>query len=340
MTLDSSRLRLTTADRLKRYALGGALWSALSLAVSPAHAEDAEMRTAARDLATQGAHAFEAGHYEQASDLFLRAYQLVPAPSIALLRARSLLKLGEMLSALDIYEQIAHLKLGADAPEAYLDAVETARTEVEDVRRRLPRLKLTVIHTQVGPVPEVTIDDKPTPSALLGVERPMNPGAHRFAVVISGQVRDLQQVSFAEGKSYEVDLDAGRTGQSATPGVRDASDRARRASRARAAHAPLRVWGYVGLGVAAAGFGIGTYTGLVALHDKSALDSACHPGCPESSAADLSGFRSNRTASWLSYGVGVAAATSGILLLTLGKPDHEHVAFRVTAMGMQIGGQL
>jgi hypothetical protein len=101
-----------------------------------------------------------------------------------------------------------------------------------------------------------------------------------------------------------------------------------------------RVLGYVGVGVGVAGLSLGTYAGLVALHHKSNLDNACHPGCPQSSASDLSGFRTNRTLSWVSYGVGFAAATAGVLLLTLGDSQHEHVALRLLPTGVQIGGRL
>jgi hypothetical protein len=175
--------------------------------VSPAHAEDAETRTAARDLATQGGQAFDAGHYEQASDFFLRAYELVHAPSIALMHARSLAKLGRLLEAIDVYEQTARSKLAPGAPDAYVKAVATARTEVEDVRRRVPRLKLSLLHVDASETPEVSIDDRPSPAALLGVDRPMNPGAHRIVVSVAGQVRATRELSLEEGKSYGVELD-------------------------------------------------------------------------------------------------------------------------------------
>ena len=60
------------------------------LATPLARAEDAETRTAARDLATQGAQAFDAGRYAEAGDFFRRAHELVHAPSILLMQARSL----------------------------------------------------------------------------------------------------------------------------------------------------------------------------------------------------------------------------------------------------------
>src|SRR6185295_6955519 len=100
MTL-ASRTRPKKALRLTL--LG--LFSGTLLCASSAFAQDAGIRTAARDLATQGAQAFEAGEYAQASDFFRRAHELVPAPSIALLQARSLAKLGQLLEAIDIYEQ-------------------------------------------------------------------------------------------------------------------------------------------------------------------------------------------------------------------------------------------
>jgi tetratricopeptide (TPR) repeat protein len=293
--------------------------------------QGAEMRTAARDLATQGAQAFEAGQYAEASDFFRRAHELVAAPSIALLQARSLAKLGHLIEAIDIYEQTARLKLPADAPGAYLLAVESAHGEMEGVRKRLPRLKLTVIGLGRDQAARVTIDDKLTPGALLGVERPIDPGTHRLVVRVSDEVRGTRAISLEEGQSYLVELDvrkqpaANRTVMPAEP-VNSGSS--------------TQTLAYVALGVGALGLGLGTYSGLVALHHRSELDSACQPGCPQSSASELSGFRSNRTLSWVSYGVGVAALGSGIALLTLGKPGHEQLAIRALPNSLQIAGQL
>ena len=318
------------AERARR--VSAWLACSLLLSVTSARAEDdAETRTAARDLATQGGQAFDAGRYAEASDFFRRAHQLVAAPSIALMQARALAKLGQLLEAADIYEQTARLKLADDAPEAYVTAVQTARAEVEEVRTRLPRLKLTVLGTSRADGAQVTIDDKPTPDALLGVERPVDPGVHHFAVHVAGQIRAERDLTVVEGQSYQVELDA-HPAPVATPveSQRHASGNAN--SR--------KTLAYVGLGIGVVGLGVGTYTGLVALHHKSNLDSACHAGCPASSASEIDSWRSNRTVSWLSYGVGIAAAGAGVLLLTLGKPNQEHVAVRALPNGILIGGQL
>jgi hypothetical protein len=319
------------ARRARRF--GALLTCSLFLLAASAHAqEDAETRTAARDLATQGGQAFDAGKYAEASDFFRRAHELVAAPSIALMHARSLAKLGQLLAAMDVYEQTARAKLADDAPEAYVTAVQTARVEIEELRTRIPRLKLTVLGTAKGDGAQVTIDDKPTPAALLGVERPVDPGVHHFAVHVGGQSRAARDLTVLEGQSYQLELDAHPAQPAAKPALEVQG----------AADAPIsrRTLGYVGLGVGGLGLAVGTYTGLVALHHKSNLDSVCNPVCPASSASDIDGWRSNRTVSWISYGVGVAAAGAGVLLLVLGEPNHEHVAVRALPNGVQIGGQL
>ena len=312
-----------------------ALLTGALLCTSSAFAQDAEIRTAARDLATQGAQAFEAGDYAQASDFFRRAHELVPAPSIALLRARSLAKLGQLLEAIDIYEQTARFKLPDDAPEAYLQAVETARNEMEEVRRRLPRLKLMLIGVASNEHPQVSMDDKVTPEALLGVERPTNPGQHRIEARVGGQLRATRELSMVEGQSYQLELDVRPVQPTPKPVAL-----APAASDTAHPHSWQKTGGYVALGVGALGIGIGTYTGIVALNRKSELDSVCNPNCPPSSAGDIDSFRSNRTISYVSFGVGIASAATGVALLVLGKPSAEHVAFRALPGGFQIGGQL
>jgi hypothetical protein len=327
----ASKFRSTN---FRRYTLLS-LMSGVMLCASTAFAQDAEIRTAARDLATQGAQAFEAGDYARASDFFRRAHELVPAPSIALLRARSLAKLGQLLEAIDIYEQTSRFKLPEDAPEAYLQAVDTARNEMEEVRHRLPRLKVTLIGVSSGEAAQVSMDDKPTPEALLGVERPINPGQHRIEARVAGQLRATRELSMVEGESYQVELDL-RPVQPAPKPVVIAQPPPASPSQ----HSWRKTGGYVALGVGALGLGIGTYTGILALHHKSELDDVCHPSCPPSSADDIDSFRSNRTISYVTFGVGIAAAVTGVALLTLGKPSEEHLAIRALPTGFQIDGRL
>ena len=329
-------MTLASEPRLRRVVCSSLLATALSFAPKLAHAEDAEMRSAARDLATQGAQAFEAGQFAQASDFFRRAHELVPAPSIALLQARSLSKLGNLVEAIDVYEQTARLKLAGDAPEAYSEAVQTAHIEVEEVRRRVSRLKLTLQGVAKGEALQVTIDEKPMPAVLLGVERPINPGAHHIAVTVDGQARAARDFTVVEAGSELVVLDV----SSAHPAKIAVVFKPLPVEVAASNGSSQRTLGFAALGLGVVGLGLGTYTGLVAMHRKSDLDAKCSPTCPTSSAGDIDSFRSNRTVSWISYGVGVAAVGVGVVLLVIGKPTQEHVALRAAPNGLQIAGRL
>ncbi len=69
---------------------------------------DSVTRTTARDLALQGSEAFDHGQYQVALDLFQRAGELVRAPTISLMQARSLSQLGRWVEAMDAYEGVQH----------------------------------------------------------------------------------------------------------------------------------------------------------------------------------------------------------------------------------------
>lgn len=315
-----------------------------------AQASDAELRTTARDLATQGTHAFNAGNFEDAAKLFERAYALVPAPSIALLRARSLAKLGRFLEATDVYEQTARLKLGSAAPEAYTRAVKTARDELEEVRAHLSHIKLVLSGVATGQQVEVTIDEAPMADALIGIDRPIDPGPHHIAAQSDGKVLASRDVSLTEGNRYEIELAVNPV---TVPGATPASQEQPAVHgtvkptvqsaplSTPAPHATHTNWpAYASLSVGGLGLAIGSYAGLTALHHKSQLDVVCHPGCPQSSSDDLNAFRTERTVSGVSFGLGIAATVTGVLLLTVGKREAAHVSLRVLPNGMVLGGQL
>ena len=76
---------------------------------------DATARDLARSLADQGANAYAQEDYAHAQVLFARAYGLVPAPTIALLEARALVKLGRWIEATRTYRRASEAQLPAEA---------------------------------------------------------------------------------------------------------------------------------------------------------------------------------------------------------------------------------
>ncbi len=124
---------------------------AMPAKASPAAVDD-RTRAAARQLAQDGAAAFEAGQLERAHALLHRAYALYPVPTIALMDARSLKGMGRLVEAAERYELARRSQLDADAPKAFKDAVRDADREVAKLRPRIPLLTIRVRATDPSAV--------------------------------------------------------------------------------------------------------------------------------------------------------------------------------------------
>src|SRR5262249_1729727 len=148
---------------------------------------DAETRTMARELARHGAEAFDAKDFVTALDRFTRAEALFRAPSIVVMRARSLAALGRLVEALDAYEETQRMPLASNAPGGFGGAAHDAEREGEELGKRVPRLTLRVrADDGIEEGMQVLLDGKEVPSALLNVERPVDPGTHEIAAAAPG----------------------------------------------------------------------------------------------------------------------------------------------------------
>jgi hypothetical protein len=301
----------------------------LALAViSPiARAQDsgAAVRTMARDLAGQGAEAFEHQDYKTALDRFDRAYTLVPVPSIVIMQARSLAKLGRILEALDKYEKTQRMPLTDDAPDAFKQAVSDARREGEELWRHVPRL---TIHVRVSPVSPndltVLLDSRQLPGALLDISQPTDPGPHEISVKAAGYETETRSVTLEVGDRVTLDIPLVAQKQVVKPlplsPSSSLSDRSNLDSGAA-----IRPWAWTAVGVGTAGLALSAITGIIALEKKSALDTQCRPGCPASSANDISTFRTTRTLSYASLLVGSASIGLGGYFLLTGPAEQRTI---------------
>jgi hypothetical protein len=282
---------------------------------------------AARELAVSGAEAFDKQDYPAALDRFQRAEQLYKAPSISVMVARCLSRVGKLVEAVDKYEETMRTPLDATAPEAFQRAVADASAEVEAARARVARLELRLPADPPSGL-EVTFDYKPVPPALLGVPRPVNPGPHRIAARAPGREPYSYDVILAEGavQAIEITLPSLQASRPAPVAAAPQQSSETAPAKKHGGVSPLTISLLAGGGVALA---VGTVTGIVALSHKKDLDAACNPGCPSNMASDLDSFRLNRTLSYVSFGVGIAAAGTGAYLLL-----HEGRS------GAQVGAQL
>ncbi|HWA76189.1 MAG TPA: hypothetical protein VG937_27810 [Polyangiaceae bacterium] len=290
-------------------------------------------------MATQGAEAFEKQDYETALDRFQRASSLFRAPSISVMEARTLVKLGRLVAALDKYEETRHTALPPDASEALQRAVNDAARESEELRARIPLLRISLVGKPLSGEAKVTIDGKPVPPALLDVERPVDPGHHAIEATATGLLPVRRSIELVQGEHRQIEIQFGsntpqdrllltpQTEQRVTPPAADSTPRN-----------SLETWGWAATGLGAVGLGTSLVTGMVALGKKSDLDSACHPGCPQSSSDTLDSFRFNRTLSYASFVVGAAGLGVGGYILLSGSRESNHVSASLSPAGAALSG--
>ncbi|MRG96086.1 tetratricopeptide repeat protein [Polyangium spumosum] len=257
--------------RLSKW-IGSLLVSAV-LCASPVGAQplDDQVRIAARALADEGFALYDQGKYADALVKFERADALVNAPTVKLLAARTLEKLGRLVEAAEKYRSITILQLDDKAPDAFRDAQETAGKELAALTPRIPTIELTV--TGAGAeAATVMLDGKIFPRALIGVKTPLNPGVHRVEAdtPASSAALDLK-VDEKEAARAVLELKpktgAELGGGVVTPPGGDTPKKAPGSTQ--------RILGYVSLGVGGAFGVLGIATGIGFLTATSDMKAFC-----------------------------------------------------------------
>ncbi len=237
-------------------------------------------RNAARALAISGRKLYQAGDYETAIERFLGAEKIFHAPAHVLYLARAHAKLGQLVAALQIYQEIVDEPLTAKAPPAYHRAQDKARRELGALAPRIPAVELTVL----GPAPDqgsVTIDDQPVASGALSSPQPLDPGEHRLTLQAPGWTEEQRLISLVEGETetLRVELRASAAGAGPSPGGSAGEE---------PLGEPLPVGPIVLLGLGGAGLIVGGVTGALALDREAELHERCpvNPCPPDNEALE------------------------------------------------------
>jgi len=178
----------------------------LSLGATPALAQSAADKSTARRLATQGIELHGQGKYAEALDRLQRAQELYDAPVHLLYIARSQTKLNQFVEASETYRRLTRLELAPNAPAAFRDAVEAGKREAPDVEGRIAGLR---VETEPPGAPglQLFIDEQEVSSAVVGVERPINPGSHRVRASAAGYEPAEATVELAEAEKKTIRLE-------------------------------------------------------------------------------------------------------------------------------------
>jgi hypothetical protein len=277
---------------------------------TPPASPDPTTVSAARALGEEGLALFDAARYAPALERFESADALIHAPTLGLMAARCLAKLGRLVEASERYVAVTRAELGPGASDAFKEAQADAESERAALLPRIPKLEITLAAAAGA---AVTLDDKPLGAALIGVKLPVDPGSHTLEAKQGGAV-DRQRITLREGETKAITLRPLLAGPPSAPGR------------------PVR-WtlGWVGVGVGAAGVIAGAVTGGMASGAKGDLDAkGCSGGvCDPSLRDDVSRYNGLRTISTAGFVVGAVGLAAGLtLVLTAPRPPGKAAAAR------------
>jgi hypothetical protein len=277
--------------------------------------QQAENVAAARSLGIQGVQLADAGKCPEAIEKLSRAESLYHAPTILGRLGECQVTVGQIVLGTENLNRVVREQLPPNAPKAFKAAQERAAKVLETA---LPRIAhLTVIVEPAEAKPTVTVGGSPVPSALIGVERPTDPGKRTVVATAPGYLEAKTEVELAEGARQAVTLKLLPDPSAATvapvppPAPPPAQPEKPPADQASGGNKTLS---YVMLGLGGVGIAVGAVTGSMALGKKNGLD------CPENrcsgaEADELDSANTLATVSTIGFGVGLAAATVGVVLL-------------------------
>lgn len=261
---------------------------------APGDVDDAT-RAEARKIAEEGLALFDAGRYADALDRFQRAGALVRAPTMELLSARSLVKLGRLVEASDHYRTAAEMTLTDGASEALRKARVDAAKEREALVPRIPSLWLSLEGTADGA--SVTLDGERVAQERIGAAFPIDPGPHAVVVTL-GATSKTERFQLTEGEQRRLALSL-----DAPPPPPAAS--------------PLRIAGFVGIALGGVGVIVGAVAGGVSVSTSSELDQVCKPSCPESERDKVATYETTKAITTPSLVAGAVLLGAGGLLVGL-----------------------
>ena len=285
----------------------------------PARAQDqqAENVAAARSLGIQGVQLAEAGKCPEAIEKLSRAESLYHAPTILGRLGECQVAVGQIVLGTENLNRVVREQLPANAPKAFKTAQERAAKVLETALPRIAHLTVLVEPPEVKP--SVTVGGAPVPPALIGVERPTDPGKREIVATAPGYLEARTEVELAEGGRQAVTLkmtpDPSAPVAPVAPVTTPPPTTAPQNPQAdQSSKGGGKTLAFVMLGVGGVGLAVGGVTGFVALSKKNDLDCPDNQ-CVGKEADDLDSANSMALVSTIGFGVGLAATAVGVVLL-------------------------
>jgi hypothetical protein len=306
---------------------------ALAIPSVPARAAAQTNDTAlAAQLFTDARTLMRKGDYAEASKRLTESARLDPRVGTFANLAECDEKLGHPAAARGNWQQALNL-----AQSTHDDRIHAVQEQFERLDRIVPKLQLSA----AAPLAEtflVSIDNVSLGPGAIGTLLPIDPGVHSIAASAPGK------------KTWTTTLQAGSNGAVAAiliPALEDDPSAARIAIAPSSSHerqepdvapappGPARTVGLAVLGAGAAGVGVGTVFGVLAMSEKSSARSACgpsYPVCDPQTSASVEGHqatgRTDATISTIAFALGGAALVGGTILYLVARPKTPHAESR------------
>lgn len=151
----------------------------------------------------EGLKLYEAQRWQEAYEKLRQAQELQPSQTRLLFMARCQHRLGKLLEARALYDQILSGRLPPNAPDKAIDERAEAQKELEIVRVRTPRVKL-VLTGIAAKESRVFVDGV----RVLAWDRELelNPGQHTIEVTSAGAETLVRTFTVNQGRSKTITL--------------------------------------------------------------------------------------------------------------------------------------
>jgi hypothetical protein len=312
---------MKTSSESRVVALVCALTVAAPFLPSIARAADvsAEDMATARKLYNEGRELRDKGDVEGAIKKFEQAHTLAATPITGYELGKTHLQLGHLVQAREAFLSVARVEVAKDESKNSAKARTESAKLAEELRARIPSLRIVPDGLAAGATAVVLIDGVPLPGNTVGVPYAVNPGAHEVVVtVVDAEGQATQKVEVAEGETREIKVDV-----SALVPVKKVAPKPIVSPQPRPAPAtsPL-VW--IGFGIAGVGIATGAVTGAMSLSKASSVKDQCDDTrCPRTVQSDLDSGKTLGTVSTIAFGVGIVGLAIGVVGLVSGGRSTE-----------------
>lgn len=293
--------------------LGVPLGFAMVAITAPAAAQQSAVDQA-RSLAQDAAEQLEQGKFAEALDAASKAEGLYHAAIHLSIIGQSLEGLGRLAEAADTYERLAAEQLPATAAPVFKKAQETGNERLRALLARVPSL-LVKVRVPGGPGADgdvtVTVDGKPF--EVRAVATRLDPGKRTIRAEAPGHAPVVREIDLPEkGGVVVVDIELRPEGAPAQPPPE------KPAEAEPAAEPGSIVPAVVAFSIGGVGLGVGAVTGAIFLSQMGDLHDRCpEDRCDAAAQGDIDSAGTMGNVSTIGFGVGIAGAAVGVVLLAL-----------------------